>query len=70
MLVKIIIYIIGILLISFGFSTLILYINLLSFGYTFKEYLCYVLSKFETYYILIGFLLINITYLIKGAKKW
>lgn len=27
-----------------GFSTLILYINLFSFGYNFKEYVCYIVK--------------------------
>lgn len=51
-----------------GFSTLILYINLFSFGYNFKEYVCYIVKLPEFYYLLIGFVLINVSILNKGEK--
>ena len=68
MLGRIFLFINGFILMVIGFSTLILYINLFSFGYNFKEYLCYVIKLPEFYYLIIGFTLINFSVLKKGGK--
>ena len=52
-----------------GFSTIILYINLFSFGYNFKEYMNCIIKLPESYYLLIGFILINISILKKGEHN-
>lgn len=51
-----------------GFSTIILYINLFSFGYNFKEYISYIVKLPEFYYLLTGFILINFSIYKKGDK--
>ncbi len=61
-------------LIGFGFmllglSTLILYINLFSFGYNFKEYIEYIIKLPELYYFIIGFFLVNLSIFSKGDKN-
>ena len=68
MLIKIFLFFLGFGLMTIGFSTLILYINLFSFGYNFKEYVSYVVKIPEFYYLLIGFLLLNVSILLKGEK--
>ena len=68
MLIKIFLFLLGFGLMIIGFSTLILYINLFSFGYNFKEYVSYVVKIPEFYYLLIGFLLLNVSILLKGEK--
>lgn len=68
MLIKIFLFLLGFGLMTIGFSTLILYINLFSFGYNFKEYVSYVVKIPEFYYLLIGFLLLNVSILLKGEK--
>ena len=68
MLIKIFLFLLGFGLMTIGFSTLILYINLFSFGYNFKEYVSYVVKISEFYYLLIGFLLLNVSILLKGEK--
>lgn len=68
MLVKVFLFLFGFGLMVIGFSTLILYINLFSFGYNFKEYVNYVVKIPEFYYLIIGFLLLNASILLKGEK--
>lgn len=68
MLVKVFLFLCGFGLMIIGFSTLILYINLFSFGYNFKEYICYILKLPEFYYLVIGFILVNFSILKKGEK--
>ena len=68
MLIKIFLFLLGFGLMTIGFSTLILYINLFSFGYNFKEYVSYVVKIPEFYYLLIGLLLLNVSILLKGEK--
>lgn len=69
MLLRIFSFLCGFGLMVVGLSTLILYINLFSFGYTFKEYIGYILKLPETYYLLVGFILINISIIKSGGRK-
>ena len=65
---KIILFLIGFFLMVTGISTLILYINLLTLGYTFKEYINYIIKLPAFYYVIIGFILINLA-LFKRKEK-
>ncbi len=69
MLLKIFLFLFGFGLMIIGFSTLILYINLFSFGYNFKEYIYQIVKLPEFYYLIIGFILFNVSILLKGDKK-
>lgn len=69
MLLRIFLFLTGFGLMVIGFSTLILYINLLSFGYNFKEYLNYIIRRVEFYYLIFGFILVNISIFKKGGKN-
>lgn len=69
MLFRIFLFITGFGLMVIGCTSLILYINLFNFGYTFKEYLCYILKTIEFYYIIIGFLMINFSILKGGLNE-
>ncbi len=69
MFLKIFLFLFGFGLMITGFSTLILYINLFSFGYNFKEYIYYVIRLPEFYYLIVGFVLLNFAILLKGGKK-
>lgn len=66
---KIFLFITGFGLMVLGFSTMILYINLFAFGYNFKEYISYIVKLPEFYYLLVGFILINLSILNKGEKN-
>ncbi|MEE0699222.1 MAG: hypothetical protein U0M66_01335 [Bacilli bacterium] len=69
MLLRVFLFLSGFGLMIIGFSTMILYINLLGFGYNFKEYLGHMIKMTEFYYLLIGFILLNISIFIKGGKN-
>ncbi len=65
---RIILYILSFILMLNGITTILLYINLLNFGYTLKEYLLYILKLKEFYFFIIGFVLLNIN-IYKGRKN-
>lgn len=69
MLTKLFFFLTGFGLMVIGFSTIILYINLFSFGYNFKEYVSYIVKLPELYYLIIGFIMINFAIIKKGGKK-
>ena len=66
---KFIIYIFGFIFTLIGFITNILYINLLYFGYTFKEYMQYLIKSPGFIYFILGVILLNISIFIKGDKN-
>lgn len=70
MLTKLFLFLTGFGLMIIGFSTIILYINLFSFGYNFKEYVSYIAKLPELYYLIIGFIMINFAIIKKEGKKW
>ncbi len=69
MLTKFFLFLIGFGFMLLGLSTLILYINLFSFGYNFKEYIEYIIKLPELYYFIIGFFLVNLSIFSKGDKN-
>lgn len=48
----------GILFMSIGITFFILYFNLFVFGYSFFEYLLFLLSRWECYLFVLGFILV------------
>ncbi len=69
MLTNFFLFLIGFGFMLLGLSTLILYINLFSFGYNFKEYIEYIIKLPELYYFIIGFFLVNLSIFSKGDKN-
>lgn len=51
---KFLLYIFSVFLIATGLSTIILYINLFTFGYNFKEYMSFIIKLPEFYFIFLG----------------
>ena len=66
---KLLTYIIGFILFNIGFLTIILYINLFTFGYNFKEYITYIIKLPEFISLILGFLLINLSIFMKGVNN-
>ena len=66
---KLLFYFIGIYLVSIGIVYLIINLNLLTMGYSFIEYVKFIISNIYFYYILVGILLIYMSVLRKD-KKW
>lgn len=54
---KIFFFLLGFGLMVIGFTYIITYLNLLSFGYSFIEYLQFISKRLECYFALIGFII-------------
>ena len=65
---RIILFLIGFLLSIIGSIYIIIYLSYLSIGYSFVDYLKFIMSKVECLIILVGFTLINISIFMKGEK--
>lgn len=65
---KLLFYFIGIYLVSIGTVYLIINLNLLTMGYSFIEYVKFIISNIYFYYILVGILLIHMSVLRKDKK--
>ena len=57
MIIKLLILIIGYIMMVYGITYLIIYINLFSFGYSIKEYLIFLFTRLEGYLLPTGILL-------------
>ena len=58
---KIILFSLGIFFSALGLTFIILYLNLLTIGYSFLEYVYFIIRKLECLIILVGILFIYIT---------
>lgn len=70
MLARIFFFLIGFGLTVVGFVYIISYLNLLSIGYNFLEYVNFIIRRIECLYALIGIILMLITSLWPGGKKY
>lgn len=66
---RIFFFLVGFALMVLGLSFNILYLNLLTIGYSFSFYVHFITRRIECYYTLIGFMLIVLTLIKKGEKK-
>lgn len=57
---RIFFFLLGFGLMVVGFTYIITYLNLLSFGYSFMEYLIFISKRLECYFALIGFIITSI----------
>lgn len=67
--VRIFFFLLGYSLMVLGFSFIILYLNYLTIGYNLIEYVNFIISRVECYYVLIGFIIIILSIFIKGENK-
>jgi len=65
---RIFIFLLGFGLMTIGSIYVIAYLNLFSFGFTIKEFLEFLITRYECYYVLIGLFLVTITIYWKGDK--
>ena len=66
---KHILLIVGFMFLFIGYISVFSSINLLYYGYTFKEYINYIIKTPEFIYLVFGFIILNIWIFIKGAKN-
>lgn len=69
MLNRIFFFLLGFGLMVIGFTYIILYLNLMTIGYNFNEYVNFIIRRKECYYSIIGFIIILITIIKKGEIK-
>jgi hypothetical protein len=69
MFLRIVFFLLGFGMVVIGFVYVIIYMNLMSVGYTFKEYVNFIIRRYEMLYIVIGFIILNLSIFIKGGKN-
>lgn len=68
MITRVFFFLLGFILMVIGFMYMMIYINLLSFGYTFLEYLIYILTHYECFIAILGFIIVLFSLYRKGKK--
>lgn len=66
---RIFFFLVGFGLMIVGCVCMIIYLNLLTIGYSFTEYIYFICHRFECLLAVIGFIIINMTIFIKGVKN-
>lgn len=66
---RIFFFLIGFGLTVIGFSYIILYLNLMSIGYNFSQYVNFIIRRVECYYSVIGIVIMILSMMIKGDKN-
>ena len=66
---RIFFFLLGFGLMVVGFTYIILYLNLLSIGYNFYEYVNFIIRRFECYFSIIGLIMMILSMTIKGEDK-
>lgn len=67
--VRIFFFLMGFGLMSIGLSFIILYLNLMTIGYNFLNYVNFISRRIECYYSIIGLIIMVLSISIKGDKK-
>lgn len=70
MLTRIFLFIFGIILTSSALTFIILYLNLINMGYTFNNYVNFIIKRFECWNLVIGILFILISMIKRKEKKY
>lgn len=70
MLARIFFFLVGFGLTVIGFVYSISYLNLLSLGYNFFDYVHFISRRIECIYALIGMILISLSIFLPGGKKY
>lgn len=70
MLTRVFIFLIGFGLLLIGSVYMISYLNLLTIGYNFFDYVKFIINRLECYYFLIGLILIIISIYFMGGEKY
>ena len=68
--IRIFFFLLGFGIMTIGFIYIILYLNLLNIGYTFSNYVNFIINRFECYFTILGLIIINLSLYIKGDKKY
>jgi len=66
---RVLLIIIGFVLTVIGLSYMIIYLNLLTMGYTVKEYFVYIFTRYECIFFFIGYIILIMSFYIKRRDK-
>ena len=67
--IKFLIFLFGFGLTVIGLSYIVIYLNLLSIGYNFLEYVNFIIRRIECLNLLLGIILIFISVFLKGGEN-
>ena len=67
--IRVFFFLIGFAFMVIGFSFIILYLNLLTIGYNFGNYVNFIIRRIECYYSIIGLVIMILSMTLKGDKK-
>ena len=67
---RIFLFLIGFGFVVIGLSNIILYLNLLTIGYNFYEYVNFIIKSNLLYLVIIGIIIIVLTLINKGDRKY
>lgn len=70
MFTKMFFFLFGFGLMVIGASVLVLYLNLLTIGYSFLDYVNFIIRRVEFYYLIVGFIILALTIILSGGKKY
>jgi hypothetical protein len=69
MLARMFFFLVGFGLMVIGFVDIIIYMNYLTVGYTFHQYVNFIIRSNDLIFIIVGFIIINLCIFIKGGKN-
>lgn len=69
MIFRMLVFLVGFGITSISLSYIILYLNLLSFGYNFFEYVKFISRRFECLMVFLGVIMMVLSVIINGGKN-
>ena len=69
MFARIFFFLVGFAMTVLGSTFMILYLNLITIGYSFKEYVNFIIRRAEIYYLFVGLIIIFLTLTLGGNKN-
>lgn len=70
MFARIFFFLLGFGLMVIGSMYIILYLNLITIGYSFMEYVNFIIRRIECLFLIIGFLMLTLAIYLPGGKKY
>ncbi len=69
MLARIFFFLVGFGLMVIGLVNIIIYMNFMTVGYSFNEYVNFIIRSSEFIYTILGFIIVNLCIFVKGGEK-
>ncbi len=59
--IRIFFFLLGFGIMTIGFAYIVMYLNILSIGYKFSDYVNFIIKRPECYFTILGFIIINLS---------